>query len=295
MSVFKLGKDGSVKQPLYSRVFNASETDEIRLYGQKGTDRFAVSGSQTTSIKVRLIDGTGTDTYTVEGRADKPIIYDLSTEANQLPQPGRAILHMSTDKPVNQFDPHAFNYDQLAPFITAGYDSDDGQNEGRFIEQYVAKQPESSPFLRRKSYGGLQARVLIDRRDNIFLPSRGVYWNTRGLSLWGLGGQNSHITQIQSDLSIHTRFSRSSRLVITNRIGGGLTYGEPAFYQLLYLGGQANLRGFRTYRFAGNHLFYHNVEARLKLFDFQSSLFPASVGLLVFNDVGRVWLKSESS
>lgn len=417
VSVFKIDKDGSVKQRLYSRVFDPSETKEIRLYGQKGADRFDVSGSKAARITVRLIGGKGSDTFTVQGLG-KPIIYDRSTEANELPQPGRAIRRTSADKAVNQYDPHAFKYDRLAPLVTAGYNLDDGvllgagvqwtkqgfrktpyaamnrllirralatnatsikydgmfthlmgkndlwinaflkapdnvsnffgtgnetnyekyrgiryyrarynlinvaallkrtliehvevsvgpvfqrftldvdDNEGRFIKQYVAGLPEPSRFLRRESYGGVQAGILLDGRDNAIQPSRGVYWNTTGLGLWGFGPRSGQLTQIQSDLSLHTRFRRAGRLVITNRIGGGLTYGNPAFYQLLYLGGQDNLRGFRKYRFAGHHLVYHNVEVRLKLFDFRSYLFPASVGLLAFNDVGRVWLRGERS
>jgi outer membrane translocation and assembly module TamA len=34
---------------------------------------------------------------------------------------------------------------------------------------------------------------------------------------------------------------------------------------------------------------------RLKLFDFTSYLFPGTVGLVAFNDVGRVWVPDESS
>ena len=96
-------------------------------------------------------------------------------------------------------------------------------------------------------------------------------------------------------MTIYTSFSQAARLVIVNRIGGGLTYGQPAFYQLLYLGGQDNLRGFRAYRFAGNHLVYHNLDVRVKLIDFHSFLFPASAGLLLFHDVGRVWFNGETS
>ncbi|MFD2572656.1 BamA/TamA family outer membrane protein [Spirosoma soli] len=418
VSVFKIAKDGSVAQQIYNRVFDASVTKEIRLYGQKGNDRFEVSGPEATRIKVRLIGGKGVDTFTVAGTPAKPIIYDLSTEANELPAPGEAILRTSTDKAVNKYDPHAFKYDRLAPLATAGYNLDDGillgvggqwtqqgfrkapyasmnrlmvsralateatsikydgiftdligqndlwlnaaikapdnvtnffgignetifekyrgiryyrtrynliniaallkrdigkqvtfsigpvfqhfklasdENKGRFIERYLAEQPESAPFLQSESYAGIQAGILLNARDNPILPARGIYWNTILLGLQGFGTQANHFTQIHSDLSLYTRLSRTGRVVITNRIGGGLTYGNPAFYQLLYLGGQNNLRGFRTYRFTGNHMVYHNIEARLKLFDFQSYLFPGSVGLLAFNDVGRVWVNGETS
>ncbi|ADB38829.1 BamA/TamA family outer membrane protein [Spirosoma linguale] len=418
VSVFKITKDGSVGPRMYSRTFDASITREIRLYGQKGDDRFEVSGPEAANITIRLIGGKGDDTFSVEGHPGKPLIYDLSTEANILPAPHLAHLHLSTDKAVNKYDPHVFKYDRLLPLATMGYNLDDGlllgvggqwikqgfrktpyasmnrlmisralateavsikydgiftdaigkndlwvnasvkapdnvtnffgpgnetifekerriryyrtrydlinlavllkrdvgahmqvsvgpvfqhfsldtdENKGRFIERYVNQLPDSEKFLRRESYGGLQAGLQIDQRNRPVQPSRGFYWNTTLLGMQGFSEQANHFTQLRSELAVYTSFSQAANFVLVNRVGGGLTYGDPAFYQLLYLGGQDNLRGFRTYRFAGNNLFYYNLEARLKLFDFQSFLFPGSVGLLAFNDVGRVWLKGETS
>jgi hypothetical protein len=40
---------------------------------------------------------------------------------------------------------------------------------------------------------------------------------------------------------------------------------------------------------------YNNLELRLKLFDFTSYLLPGTLGLVAFNDVGRVWSPDESS
>ncbi|GAB2578545.1 BamA/TamA family outer membrane protein [Spirosoma areae] len=418
VSVFKIAKDGSVAQRVYNRVFDASVTNEIRLYGQKGNDKFEVSGTESANITVRLVGGKGADVFTVDGNPGRPVIYDLSTEANELPAPHRANLQLSTDKAVNQYDPHAFVYDKLTPLATAGYNLDDGLllgtgvqwikqgfrkapyaamnrlmirqalatyalsikydgiftdligrndlwinasikapdnvtnffgpgnetdyekergiryyrtrynlinlaallkrtvgghmevsagpvfqhfrlsqdgNNGRFIETYLTQLPKQEQFLRRESYAGLQVGVALDNRNNPVQPSRGLYWNTTVLGLQGFGEQRNQLTQLHSEMAVYASFSQLPRFVIVNRIGGGLTYGNPAFYQLLYLGGQDNLRGFRTYRFAGNHLFYYNLEVRLKLFDFRSFLFPGSVGLLAFNDIGRVWLNDEPS
>lgn len=417
ISVFKVAKNGSVAQPLYRRVFDASVTHEVRLYGQKGDDLFKVSG-RSSAIIVRLIGGKGADVFSVDGSPRKPIIYDLSTEANALPGPHQAQLRLSTDKAVNQYDPHAFKYNRVAPLATAGYNLDDGillgagvqwtkqgfrkkpyaamnrllisralateamsinydgiftdligsndlwinalsrapdnvtnffgagnesiydrnrriryyrtrynlitlstllkrslgahmegsigpifqhfvlhdeENNGRFINDYLRQLDNPADFKKRENYGGLQAGLVIDSRNRPGQPSRGFYWNTTLLGLQGFGEQSNQFTQLRSELAIYTSFSQAARFVLVNRLGGGITYGNPAFYQLLYLGGQDNLRGFRTYRFAGNHLVYYNLEARVKLFDFQSFLFPGSVGLLAFNDLGRVWLRGENS
>ena len=71
---------------------------------------------------------------------------------------------------------------------------------------------------------------------------------------------------------------------LINRIEGGITMGDPAFFQLLYSGGGTNLHGFRNYRFAGERMAYHNLELRLKQFDFSSYLLPGTFGLAGYGD-----------
>ncbi len=418
VSVFKLSKDGSVGALRYQRTFEAAHTREIRVYGQKGKDRFVVSGAEPSGIRLRLIGGKGDDVFAVEGRPGKPLVYDLSTEDNELPDRNLVLDRTSTDPAVNQFDPHAFKHDRLVPLLTAGYNLDDGvligagvewkkqgfrktpyasmnrltlshalateatalryegiftrvlgkndlwinasvkapnnvanffgpgnesaydtdrriryyrtrytlinlsvalkrdlgehlkvslgpvfqhfnlgseNNEGRFIERYLAELPDGEPFLRRESYGGVQGNLVLDTRNNAQQPVRGVYWNSTLLGLQGFGERSNHHTQVRSELSVYASFSTAARLVLVNRFGGALTYGRPAFYQLAYLGGHDNLRGFRAYRFAGQHLAYHNLELRLKLAQYRSYLVPGSVGLLFFNDLGRVWSRGEAS
>ncbi len=421
VSVFKITKEGKQARQLYHRVFDAADTDEIRLYGRKGDDQFAIKGEPVDDLKIRLVGGKGNDTFTVDAQHPAPsqtIIYDLSTEANVFPKPGLARLRTSTDKSVNQYDSHAFKYDRLAPIGTVGYNLDDGvilgagvqwtkqgfrkspyafmnrllishslatnatafkydgiftdvmgkndlwinafikapdnvtnffgpgnetiydqsqriryyrtrynlmnlalqlkrkagehlqlsvgpvfqyfkldlqDNRGRFIERYLNELPQQERFLRQEVYGGFQAGLTIDTRNNPVQPARGVYWNTTLLGLQGFGHRINHMTQLRTDLTMYLSFSRAARFVLVNRLGGGLTHGNPAFYQLLYLGGHDNLRGYRTYRFAGDHEVHHNLEVRLKLFDFRSYLFPGSVGLMAFNDLGRVWNKGEVS
>ncbi|WP_338869190.1 BamA/TamA family outer membrane protein [Spirosoma sp. SC4-14] len=416
VSVFKVTKNNTVAQRMYYRVFDAAVTREICLYGQKGDDRFEVSGSQKVRARVRLIGGKGNDRFVVTGKPSRPLIYDRLTEANNLPAPGTARRRLGSDEAVNRYDPHAFRYDRLAPLLTGGYNPDDGvlagigvdwtkqgfrkapfaahhrllisralatnatafnytstftdligqndlvfnatarapnnvanffgpgnessydksrriryyrtrynlsnvsvllkrplgnhiqvtlgpvfqhftldstNNKGRFINTYLPEQPTSLRL--EQSYGGLQTSITLDTRTNPTQPQNGVYWNTTLLNLWGFGKQGGQLTQLQTDFTLYTKLGSGDRFVLANRLGGGLTYGSPAFYQLLYLGGHDNLRGFRTYRFAGNHLLYHTIEARLKLFSFQSFLFPGSIGLLAFNDLGRVWLRGETS
>ena len=50
-----------------------------------------------------------------------------------------------------------------------------------------------------------------------------------------------------------------------------------------------------TNRFTGKAMLYYNAELRVKLFDFASYFLPGLVGLVGFNDVGRIWVPEETS
>ena len=49
------------------------------------------------------------------------------------------------------------------------------------------------------------------------------------------------------------------------------------------------------WRFTGKTMAYHNIEMRLKVADFTSYLLPGTLGVIAFNDIGRVWTPGENS
>lgn len=171
---------------------------------------------------------------------------------------------------------------------------DHSDNEGRYINVYQAEHPEDDLF-RNKFYLGLNGGYEIDTRNDELQPTRGFFWRTTLAGVQQLNEGKKTVGVLQTDMRFFLSFHMDPRIVIANRIGGGVLMGDPEFFQYLYLGGKENLSGFRSYRFAGTSMLYYNLELRIKLFDFASYLFPGQVGLLGFNDVGRVWVKEESS
>ncbi|GGG02616.1 hypothetical protein GCM10011323_04320 [Pontibacter amylolyticus] len=173
------------------------------------------------------------------------------------------------------------------------YSSNASDNNGRFLVTYEEQNTREDIFTRRLS-AGVVAGVELDTRNDAFMPTQGVYWNTTLLGVEQLD-KDGRFGQLRSEFSFYLNPQGNSNVSLANRVGGGVTVGDPYFYQLLYLGGNGNLRGFRNFRFAGEHLLYNNLELRWKLFDFTSYLFPGSVGLVGFHDVGRVWAEGERS
>jgi hypothetical protein len=175
------------------------------------------------------------------------------------------------------------------------YNSKASNNTKRFLNGYDQLNPDESVFG-TKLYAGLTANAQLDTRNKRIIPTQGVLWNTT-ISGFSGGGAGSHNTygQILSEFSFYLNPDRDSVLVIANRTGLGTTVGDATYFQLMKLGGAQNFRGFHTNRFTGKTIAYNNLELRLKVLDFSSYLLPGSLGLIGFNDVGRVWVPGESS
>jgi hypothetical protein len=176
---------------------------------------------------------------------------------------------------------------------TEFYRSSFSGNSRRFLQEYNAENPAEGVFDDR-FYAGLIGIVTYDSRDDAAMPAKGIYWRTSVTGKQQIGRQEDTYGSIQTEFRFYLNPGNSG-LVIANRLGGGTTVGEPTFYQRMQLGGVRNLRGFHSNRFTGRSAMYYNLDLRLKLFNFTSYITPGAVGLIAFNDVGRVWEPGTSS
>lgn len=174
------------------------------------------------------------------------------------------------------------------------YTSKAVNNEFKYLKEFNQEHPEENVFA-TKYYAGLIGSAELDTRLNKTFPTQGIHWHTSLSAMRQLGHQQDAYGQINSAFSFYINPGKRSVLTIANRTGAGITVGEPAYFQLLKLGGPQTLRGYHTWRFSGKTMLYNNFELRLKLFDFNSYLFPGSIGVIGFDDIGRVWLPGERS
>ncbi|MER2996256.1 hypothetical protein [Pontibacter populi] len=83
VQVYKTNKDEEVKDLLYDRTFNATQTKNLILYGLDGKDHFVIEGNYTPGIKISIWGGEGEDTYTSEGKnKSSRIVISDSTYGN---------------------------------------------------------------------------------------------------------------------------------------------------------------------------------------------------------------------
>ena len=174
------------------------------------------------------------------------------------------------------------------------YSLDANKNSNRYILQTNSNGVDPKTVFEKQSYAGGKLSLNIDFRNSAVMPTRGVYWQTSLKVLGGLNDASKNITQLNSDMSLYISFTKKANFVIATRFGAGKNFGEGfEFYQAQYLGGTENLRGYRRDRFAGQSRAFNNTEIRFKIADFRTYLFPGSLGLFIFHDVGQVWAKND--
>ncbi len=132
LQIYKITKEGEQSSKMYERKFDASDTKELRLYGFGGDDKFVLHGTEE-KIKVRLIGGSGADEFVNTNKSGKTaIVYDMKSEDNKLT--GELKNRMKNDTMANYYQRIYYKYNQVIPFLSAGYNQDDGLFLGGWLK-----------------------------------------------------------------------------------------------------------------------------------------------------------------
>lgn len=179
-------------------------------------------------------------------------------------------------------------------FYRYWYESEN--NNGKILERPELIGLNAADVFTNKSYLGAKAAVQVNNLNSELFPTRGIQWNTEVTALGGISGNAGSLTRLTSDMSVYASLSSPAKLVAVMRLGGGHIFNKNfEYFQALNLGANNFLRGFRKNRFSGSSLAYGSLELRYKLFQSKWYVLPGDVGLVAFNDVGRVWLRTEDS
>ncbi|SDZ91395.1 Surface antigen [Arachidicoccus rhizosphaerae] len=177
------------------------------------------------------------------------------------------------------------------------YHMDPADNSGRFVEVNpgMIGSYDSATLFKDKLHAGLRAVYEMDHRNNSVLPQWGVYARVELKAYKGLNDLSRNFAQLLPQLAVYKPLDNRKSLILSDRIGGGLSVGQTAFYQSVFIGGEGSLLGYRKYRFAGQQALYNNLELRWSLMDFGNYIIKGEFGLTGFFDVGRVWQSAQRS
>lgn len=158
------------------------------------------------------------------------------------------------------------------------------KNEGKFIASY------ETPLYGTGSFGQVGARgeLVFDTRDHPDHARRGVRIRLAGElypKLWDVESAFGHIS---GEASTYLSANIPASPTLALRVGGKTVRGEYPFHEAAAIGGSANLRGFRKFRFAGDSAVYGNGELRFRLTPIKF-LVPGDLGAFAAADVGRVF------
>lgn len=171
---------------------------------------------------------------------------------------------------------------------------EDTDDDDRFIADFNSATG-AVDFDVYKSYTGGALNLTFDKRNSAQLTTAGVLWSNEASVLTGISNAEKTFSSFNSALAFYYTLRLPSSFTLATRFGVGSNFGDYEFYQAQILDGKSELRGYRKTRFYGDTKFYNNFEARWNLFSFRTYIFPASMGILAFNDIGRVWLEGEDS
>ena len=169
---------------------------------------------------------------------------------------------------------------------------------GRFISSEDAGL--GSEDFQGHHFGSISGDFQINTVDNEVVPYYGFRFRTDASLNVGLDNSSETFLSLGSEGSLYYTLQKLNS-TLGFRIGGETNIGDFNFFRANTLGGSSmlgehgRLRGYLRDRFAGRTAFYQNTEVRTRIIDFESYLFPASVGIIGFLDNGRVWLDDEDS
>ena len=149
---------------------------------------------------------------------------------------------------------------------------------------------DSAAVFSSKHYVGGKLAIDINNLNSELFPTRGIHWYNELTYQAGVSDYSHSVTRFQSDMTVYASMSMPAKTVAVLRLGGGHIFNRTyEFFQAETLGANNFLRGFRKNRFSGRSVAYGSLEVRQKLFTSKWYVVPGDFGLVLFNDLGRVW------
>lgn len=189
---------------------------------------------------------------------------------------------------------------------SSGYGSDYGfravfegikldDTEGRFITDFVPAS--DTEFYDRRYFTALETEFNYHSADDEIATSRGMDFNIVAGTKTEIEEFNNIFGYVNAHLGFYNALSVNRKLVLKTDIRTQLRFGDDfLFYQAANIGdGGAGLRGYRTERFTGKNSLVTNADIRYSFNSFKTGWFPIQIGVFTGVDVGRVWVKNDTS
>ncbi len=129
VTMSKVTKKGEFRQDLFRRTFYPDETEEIRLYGFGGDDRFVLRGSSRFPIRIYAVGGSGEDQFqdlTTESVVRRNWYVRDTPEESTLQQGASTRNQLTRDVSVHDYSPYGVWFKPDFPIIIFSTNPEDG-------------------------------------------------------------------------------------------------------------------------------------------------------------------------
>ncbi|WP_163399383.1 metallophosphoesterase [Flavobacterium fluviatile] len=165
--------------------------------------------------------------------------------------------------------------------------------EGRYIGIPGIVSPD---VFEGQQFAGATIKYSFKNADFKSKPSLGIGFMIAGSWLANLDNSKQNFPTIESNLSFVHKIDSHGKLVFATLFKTkAILNNNYEFYQGVTLGGDKDLRGYRTERFLGNASYSQSTDLRLSLGKIRKTIAPLTYGILAGFDYGRIWLDGEDS
>ena len=154
----------------------------------------------------------------------------------------------------------------------------------------------NSSIFDYKEFADLNVKYSFENYDNVSNPTLGMKVSFTGGYKINLAEMDRNFPYLESTLGITYRLSPTANWVLATNLKGRVLFDNSyEFYHAATLGGDQDLRGFRTERFIGQQSFLQSTDIRWNIGKLKNGLAPVRYGVFGGYDYGRVWLGNDSS
>ena len=169
------------------------------------------------------------------------------------------------------------------------YEVDNAHNA--FISQVDVLQKGETTYY--STVEGIYHYRSYDEVDN---PTRGLMFDLNAGVTDNLQYMEEVFGFIKSRVGFYNSLVKNRTLVLKTNFRFQTNIGPKyQFYQAATLGGDNGLRGFREQRFSGRSFLVGSADVRYSFPKFRIRLVPLQLGIYAGGDLGRVWVKDDSS
>lgn len=144
------------------------------------------------------------------------------------------------------------------------------------------------------SYSSLIFQAKYDSRDKQVFPHSGVYVNFTNNYYLNVFNNPDRFGKAVIDARTYFTGKLITDISLALRSVAEIAWGDYPFFYSASLGGKRSLRGIPRDRYRGDYSLLAQAELRFELIDF-NFVIPGKLGMNLFTDAGRVFLKDEES